>query len=301
MRHVAPDGRVPHGERRQLRGVLGPQHGLAPRGNGAERFRRRHLLEGPRPDDLRLHLTGQRDRRRAVRLGVPHPGEQVGGSGTRDRQGGGGPARLLPVRGHGEGRGALVPHPHEHQAALGLRPAHGVRHSEVRVPDHAEDRVDTPVGEGADDLVHERGDVFVRGQPHPQAVPAFLDGVGGGAVDEARRRLARDRVVLVTRARVRGRSRARACRRRAARPGGAPAVEDAPAPVRPRHAQRPTAGHDRGHTAVGHVARLDPHPGPGVLGRRPPAPPRAVRPGAGRDPPLRRRGPRRASPPTRRR
>ena len=53
------------------------------------------LLEGARAQDLGLDLAGQGDHRRAVHVGVPQPGEQIGGTGpAMDRQAAGRPVSL---------------------------------------------------------------------------------------------------------------------------------------------------------------------------------------------------------------
>ena len=63
-----------------------PQNRLAPLGDGLEGLGERHLLERAGPEDLGLHLPGQGEHRRAVDLGVPQAGQQVGGAGPGDRE-----------------------------------------------------------------------------------------------------------------------------------------------------------------------------------------------------------------------
>ena len=94
---VALHDGVLHGEGGELGGVGRRQDRLAPLGHGIEGLLERQLLEGARPDDLGLHLPGEREHRDAVDLGVPQAGEQVGGPGAGDGEAGGRAAGELGV------------------------------------------------------------------------------------------------------------------------------------------------------------------------------------------------------------
>ena len=186
------------------------------------------------------------------RLVAPGPGDREAGRGLPGE---------LGVAAGGEGRRPLVADPDVGQPAGLGRPAQGVGQAEVRVADHAEHRLEPPVAQRAHQLVHERRRLFLGGHLHPQPVRPFLDGIGGGGVDETGRGLPVAGVVLV------------------GVPGAdQPAVVDLPVTQRPAlmrapvveravplggagQAQRPPAGHHRGDLLLGQPARidLDPH------------------------------------------
>ena len=160
---VALHDGVLHREGGELGRVRRRQDRLAPLGHGVEGLLERQLLEGARSDDLGLHLSGEREDRDAVDLGVPQAGEQVGGAGAGDGEAGGRVAGELGVAGRGEGGRALVADPDVGEAAVGLGLAQRVGHPEVGVADHAEDGLEPPVAEHVDDLVHQAGRRLVGG------------------------------------------------------------------------------------------------------------------------------------------
>ena len=111
-------------------GVLrGVQHGLTPLRDLAEGGGQIDLLEGAGPEHLGVDLAGQGEDRRAVDVGVPQAGQQVGRAGAGDRQAGGGAARELAVGRAGEGAAA----PRDGcRSSSGGRPASWTRRASAR-------------------------------------------------------------------------------------------------------------------------------------------------------------------------
>ena len=118
------------------------------------------ILKRAGPHHLGLHLTGQRQYRRAVNLGIPETCDQVGRSGAGNRQAGGRLAREFAIAGTRKRCSALVTNADISHLAIGCAPAQGVREAEVRVPDHAEDRFDVPVHQRLGHNVCRRALVF---------------------------------------------------------------------------------------------------------------------------------------------
>ena len=81
----------------ELRVAAPVQHGLAPLSDLAKRRLKVDLLERTGAEHLRVDLAGQRERGRPVHVGVPEPGEQVGGAGSGDRKTRCGSSRQLAV------------------------------------------------------------------------------------------------------------------------------------------------------------------------------------------------------------
>ena len=194
---VAVDDRVLHRERRELARVRRREHGLAPLGDRRERLAQRDLLEGAWSEDLGLHLSGQREDRRAVDLRVPQTGQQVRRTRPRDREASGRATRELRVAARGERPGALVADADVAEPPIDLRAPERISHAEVRVADHAEHGVDAPLAEHVDDLVHQRDARLDHGQLDVDAVLALVDGVGRRGVAVSRRWRAAPGVVLV--------------------------------------------------------------------------------------------------------
>ena len=87
MGDVAAQQGVLAGQRHQLGMVALGQHGLAPGRHRRERGGQVDLLEGPRAQDLDVDLAGEGEHRRAVDLGVPQPGHEVGRARVRRSSG----------------------------------------------------------------------------------------------------------------------------------------------------------------------------------------------------------------------
>ena len=108
VRHVLLDDRRLAGERRELGMIGAGEHGLRERGDRREGRGEVNVLKGTGAEDLGLHLPGECQDRCPIDLGVPEPGQEVGGTGAGDGQAGGGLAGQLAVGRAGEGGRTLV-------------------------------------------------------------------------------------------------------------------------------------------------------------------------------------------------
>ena len=194
VRDVALDDGVLHRQRGELGGVRRREHGLGPFGDGVERLRQRHLLERAGPDDLGLDLSGERDDRHAVDLGVPQAGQEIGRARAGDREARRGAAGELGVARRRERGRTLVADADIGEASVGLGLAQSVGHAEVGMADHPEHGLEAPVAENVDHLVHE-ADLGVVGRDLDlDGGVVTLDGPDGvrrRGVAEPRRWLAR--------------------------------------------------------------------------------------------------------------
>ena len=149
------DDRVLVRQRRQLRRVLRAEHRLAPRRDRVKRLLERNFLEGPRPHHLRLYLTGQRQHRDPIHIGIPQARQQVGGAGAGNRQACRRSTSELAEPAGRERRGPFVTDAEKPQAPIFLGPTKGLGHAEIRMTDHTEDRVESPFREHINNLIHE--------------------------------------------------------------------------------------------------------------------------------------------------
>lgn len=243
---VALHDGVLHGEGREVGGIGRRQDRLTPLGHGVERLLERQLLERARSDDLRLHLSGERQDRDAIDLGIPQPGEQVRGPWAGDGEAGRRVAGQLGVARRGKGCCAFVTDSDVGEAAISLRLAKRVGHPQVRVADHPEHGLESPVAQDIDDLIHEaRRRLVGRDLDFDRGV-VTVDGthcVGRRRVTKPRRRLAGSRVVRVGVPRADQPPR-RAGRHQADRPGAGNGCR-ALSRCRPRRARHRPPAHRR--------------------------------------------------------
>jgi hypothetical protein len=180
-------------------GVVGARlHRRGGHGHVAEDRGQVQVLEGAAAEHLRRHLSGDRDHRGAVELGVVQAGEQVrrawAGYGEADRR----TAGQLSIGARGERGRALVPDADVGEFAAGLGPTQRVGEPQVGVADHAEHVPHAPGDQRLHQDVADRAYLCPwRRQLHVAGVGPFVDLVGGGRVGEARRRFAGGRVVVV--------------------------------------------------------------------------------------------------------
>ena len=161
VRHAAIQHRAFDCKVNQFGVAAGVQDGLTPLRDLAERGLQIDFLERTGAEHLSVDLTGQREHRRTIDVGVPQPCQQVGRARAGDGETrGGAPGEFAVGRG-GECRRALVADTDESQLAVAFLPAQCVGQAEVRVPDHAEGPTHAPVRHR---LGHHVGDRrYVRG------------------------------------------------------------------------------------------------------------------------------------------
>ena len=148
MSDVTLDDGVLDRQRRQFGVVAFGQHGLAETGDRLEGRFEVDVLERARSEHLGLDLSGQCDHRGAIDLGVPQPGQKIGGPRSGNRQTGRRPSRCLGVAGAGEGGRAFMSDAKISElAALGLDPQR-LGHAEIGMADHAEHGIDPPGDQG---------------------------------------------------------------------------------------------------------------------------------------------------------
>ena len=164
---------------------------------GAKAAAKVDLLEGAWAQDLDVDLAGEGEHRRAIDLGVPQPGHEVGRPGPGDRQARSRAAGELAVGRGSEGGGSLVADADVLELAGLDAAADGVGQAEVGVPDHAEDVPDAPGDHGLDHHVGDRARVRPeRLDADVDAVVADLDGVRRDLVGELARRAPGQRAVV---------------------------------------------------------------------------------------------------------
>ncbi len=189
VRHIAFDqGRLAR-ERHEL-GVVRPGlHGLAVAGDVGESGGQIEVLERAASHHLRWHLTRDGQDRRPVGLGVVQAGEQIRRAGTGDGEAGGQLAGELAVRGGGERCGPLVANSEIAQITPCLGLSQRIGEPEIRVTNHAENGLDSPVHHGLDQHVAHRARCRrIAGKRGIDAVVADLHREARGRVVERRRR-----------------------------------------------------------------------------------------------------------------
>ena len=182
-------------QRHQL-GVLGTgTHHLRIDRDIGKRGQQIDVLKRPLAGHRGIHIAGQRQHRCPVGLRVIESGQQIRRTRSRDPEAGRGTAGELPVCGRGERGGPFMADTEVCEFSFAFGAAHGLGDTEVGVPDHAEDRVDSPVGHRLDQHITD-GSLRVIGwrRAHVDAVVADIHRVGRDVEVRTSGRLAGERI-----------------------------------------------------------------------------------------------------------